>query len=104
MAALAEDALSALLDGDEELAAAVAVAETSIEFPFAVLLYPLEVQLGVRLDLNAVLIDIAEGEETGDLLRSLLGQDALARTTPEDFEALIAFMDETGLDLAQLGN
>ena len=103
-AGIAEDALSALLENDEDLADQIEIVETTTPFPFAILLYPLEVQLGVRLDLNDVLIAISENEETEELLRAILGQDSLARTTPDDFEDLLAFMNETGLDLAQLGN
>jgi ABC-type phosphate/phosphonate transport system substrate-binding protein len=103
-AGIAEDALSALLEDDEDLADQIEIVETTTPFPFAILLYPLEVQLGVRLDLNDVLIAISENEETEELLRAILGQDSLTRTTPDDFADLLAFMNETGLDLAQLGN
>ena len=77
---------------------------TTVPFPFAVLMYPLEIQLGVRIALNDALVEIANESATAETLKLLLGQDSLVRVGPDDFAELTAFMENTGLDFAQLGN
>lgn len=71
--------------------------------PFGVLLYPIEVQLGARLSLTDGLIALAEDEATAPLLQPFLGQAALERFEPGQFEAFDLFIAELGLDFAQLG-
>jgi ABC-type phosphate/phosphonate transport system substrate-binding protein len=79
------------------------IAET-LPLPYGILMYPLEVGLGVRLSLNEHLPALAEHPADGRALRLLLGQDALVPVLREDFTELDAFMAQTGLDFAKLGD
>ena len=80
------------------------IVEETVAFPYAVLMYPLEVQLGVRLSLNEHLIALAEDLDDGRTLRMLLGQATILPATQDDFAAVVAFMEATGYDLAVLGD
>lgn len=106
--------ISAVGDGDCDAAAVpasavddddpVTVIETTIAFPYAVLMIPAEVPLGKRLALVDALFDMAKNRADAVTMRLLLAQDALVPASAEDFTELEAYMDSTGLDFAQLGN
>jgi ABC-type phosphate/phosphonate transport system substrate-binding protein len=81
-----------------------AVVANSIDFPYPVLVMPLEVPLGTRLSLTKTLTDLAEDKDNARQLRALLGQETLRPVTAEDFKDLATFMQSTGLDFAQLGS
>lgn len=81
----------------------LSVAATTIEFPFGVFMYPLEVGLGVRLALNEHLALMAQDPTESRPLRLLLGQDAIFPVEEGDFAVLAAFMQVSGYDFAQLG-
>jgi ABC-type phosphate/phosphonate transport system substrate-binding protein len=92
------------LDDADDLADAIDVVETTVPFPHAVLMYPLEVPLGIRLTLTDALVAMAQDDDSADLMRTLLGQDALERVNADDFIELRNFMDSTGFNFAQLGS
>lgn len=91
------------LDDAADVRDAIDVVETTVPFPHAILMYPIEVPLGIRLTLTDALVAMAQDEDTADLLRTFLGQDALERANADDFIEFRNFMDRTGLDFAQLG-
>jgi ABC-type phosphate/phosphonate transport system substrate-binding protein len=98
---------SALADFADEIGSArdrINTISTSIPFPYAILMFPIEVPLGVRLTLTDTLIELAEDSTSAVKLRVLLGQSALIRAQPDDFGELVAFMQSTGLDFAQSGS
>ena len=104
-AGISEDAFTRYEDElTETVREGVRISVTSIPFPYDILMYPIEVQLGVRLSLNDALVEIAENAETSETMRSLLGQDELVSIEPGDLAALTEFMTSTGYDFAQMGN
>ncbi len=92
------DALSA----DQQQGVRVAAA-TDVDLPYGVLVVPLDVELGVRLALDATLQEMAADPNSAALLRPLLGQDALIAVEAGDFDALADFLQRTGLDFITLG-
>lgn len=88
---------------DEGLPEAVRVAQTSVNFPFEVLVYPSEFDSGTRQTINDALLAISNDPQTAPLLTPLLGQVTLLPTSSEDFAELDDFLASTGLDFAQLG-
>lgn len=101
-AGLTQDTLDALAPS---LARNMRVAATSEAVPYGVLMYPLEVQLGVRLTLNELLIGLAvQPDGAGQSLRWLLGQSALVPVDVDSLAAFDVFMQTTNLDFEQLGN
>jgi len=89
---------------NEELAQAVNIGEPTAPIPYAVMLYPIEVQLGARISLTEGLIDLADDEEFTELMRPFLGQDDIERFETSDFSDFNTYIDELGLDFSQLGN
>ncbi|MDX2076065.1 MAG: PT domain-containing protein [bacterium] len=89
----------ALLDNGAD----VTIVERTVAFPYGVLLYPLEVELGIQLRLNEILPPMALDPQAGRPLRLLLGQTALLPITADDLDDLNAFITATGYDLSQLG-
>lgn len=95
---LSDDQFDALAD-----ASGVDVVQRTIEFPYGVLLYPLEVELGIQLRLNEVLPQMAQDPEAGYALRLLIGQQGLLPITAQDLTELNQFISTAGYDLSQLG-
>jgi hypothetical protein len=81
----------------------VTIGQRSITFPYGVVMYPLEVELGIQLRLNEVLPQMAQDPIAGRPLRLLIGQDALLPIRNADLADLNRFIDTTGYDLSQLG-
>lgn len=77
--------------------------ETPI-FPFGILTYPLEVEIGVRLSLNANLMELASDQEDGWYLRLLLGNDSIRELDSAIYNRMQRFARDLGYDFAQLGN
>jgi ABC-type phosphate/phosphonate transport system substrate-binding protein len=75
------------------------VIATTPDFPYGVLMYPLNLTLGERMRLRDALLSI-----DADVLRPVLSQDDLTAVDDGDFEELTSFLADTGLDFAQLGN
>lgn len=98
MSGLPQDAYTALADDS------LVIVNESTVFPYSILMYPLEVGLGVRLSIVENLITIADDPEDSRPLRLLLGQNAILPALPDDFEGLNAYLAATGYDFAQLGN
>jgi len=82
----------------------ISIIETTIDFPYGIFMYPLEVELGVRLSLTKDMIEFADDLQVSRPLRLLLGQDAIVEVLPGDLDELDAFMIDTGFDFAQMGN
>ncbi|MFW5691616.1 MAG: PhnD/SsuA/transferrin family substrate-binding protein [Chloroflexota bacterium] len=99
-AGFSRDQLEAL--ADDPASEAVRVAYTTPGFPYGVMLYPLEVALGLRLNLNENLVALAGDPDAARPLRLLLGQSALEPASDEDFTELLEFIDAAGYDLARL--
>lgn len=81
--------------------AAISAVGTPVSVPYAILMAPIEVPLGVREALVSTLLRLAETDD--DALQTLLGHDGLARVSPDDLEAWDSFIARTDLDFAQLG-
>jgi len=106
--AVASDECAGAMLSDDQFDAlgsvnSVDVVQRTIEFPYGVLLYPLEVELGIQLRLNEVLPQMAQDPEAGYPLRLLIGQHGLLPIMPEDLTELNQFIGTTGYDLSQLG-
>ena len=84
--------------------AAVSIAEEIDMLPYGILLYPIELDLGIRLDLTNTLPSIAADPVNGRNLRLLLGQEALVSIESGDLDDLDEYLASTGLDFSQLGN
>jgi ABC-type phosphate/phosphonate transport system substrate-binding protein len=102
--AMSTDAYERLQAEAPELAESVLIADITPAFPYPVMLYPLEVELGVRLTLDDLLVQLADEDEAGATLGWLLGQDALLPADEADFTGLLNYLQAFGLDLARLGN
>lgn len=116
------DMLEAVADGDCDAAAVserqfenaerdigeaaenIEVLETSVDFPYDILMYPLELPLGQRLALDDALRNIASDSEMASLMKSLLGQDDVVVINQDDLEDFTDFMETTGFDFAQIGS
>lgn len=81
----------------------ITLGQRTITFPYGVVMYPLEVELGIQLRLNEVLPAMAFDPLDGRALRLLIGQDALLPVTDADITDLSRFIGTTGYDLSQLG-
>jgi hypothetical protein len=81
----------------------VTIAQTTPPFPYGVLFYPLEVELGVRLNLNESIPAYALNPTDGRYLRFLLGYDAIVPLDEDTITAMEDFLTETGYDFAELG-
>lgn len=94
---------NSIVDEDEPLSDDVSVAFGSPPIPFAVLMYPVEMQLGIRVSLTEGMQVLVENEEDNQILQAFLGQDNLRVYDTEDFEEYNAFLEEVGLDFTILG-
>ncbi len=92
------------LDDADDVRDEIDVVETTVPFPHAILMYPIEAPLGIRLTLTDALVAMAQADDSADLMRTFLGQDALERANADDFIEFRNFMDSTGLNFAQLGS
>jgi hypothetical protein len=88
---------------DSGLPEGVHLAQTTVNFPYSVLLYPPEFDSGTSQTVNDGLLAIAADPQTAPLLTPLLDQSALLPAAPEDFTELSDFLASTGLDFEQLG-
>ncbi len=82
---------------------AINVLASSTELPYAVLLIPEDVPLGVRLSLVDAFDSLTANPSTARALKDLIGQDALKRVTDDDFSDLRDFVSSAKVDLAKLG-
>ncbi|MFN8375836.1 MAG: PhnD/SsuA/transferrin family substrate-binding protein [Anaerolineae bacterium] len=80
------------------------VLETSVAFPYNILMIPLEVPLDIRLQLIAALETIADDTALAGSLRALIDQEALLPMESDTLDDFHTFIDSTGLDFAQLGS
>jgi ABC-type phosphate/phosphonate transport system substrate-binding protein len=104
-AGIPSDALDVYADAIGDISETVdTLTTTDIAFPFAVLMIPPDVQLGTRLTLNEVLVNLAENSTTAVKMRALLGQNAIIPISADDFTDLVDFVETTRLDFSQLGN
>lgn len=91
------------LDDADEARDEIDIVETTVAFPYGILMYPIEVPLGIRLTLTDALVTLAQDADHAETMQTLLGQDGLERVNSDDFIEFRNFMDSTGLDFAQLG-
>lgn len=91
------------LDDADDLRDEIDIVETTVAFPYAILMYPIDVPLGTRLTLTDALVSISQDPDDAEIMQTLLGQDALERVNADDFIEFRNFMNGTGLDFAQLG-
>lgn len=114
--ASAQAAVDAVLDGtcgaagfsQSERAGLMGVEDLVVAYetpplPFAVMAYPFEIELGVRLSLTENLIALAQDPIEGRWLALLLGQEVLVSVDAVDLAPLDAFFLATGYDFAELG-
>lgn len=83
------------------------VIETSVAFPYNIFMIPLEVPLGTRLQLLRAFENIAEDTSLVGSVRTLLGLDTRGELVPLETDTLDdfhEFIDNTGIDFAQLGS
>lgn len=80
----------------------LAVIETTLAFPYGILMMPVEIQLGVRLALADNLAALAQTEDSSRDLHLLLGQNAFLPVELGDFSDLEAFF--AGYDFVELGS
>lgn len=94
---------SAYLDLSSSVREDLEVVESTPPFPHGVLMYPVNLTLGERLRLTDGLLALAADRAGASVLRPLLDQDDLVPGDDDDFEDLARFLEQTGLDFAQLG-
>lgn len=87
---------------DADLVEDVRITSSSVAFPYPILVYPVDLDLGVRLTLDEVLVEL--GAETESALTWLLGHDGIVTFDAGHFTEFSAFMTSTGFDFAQLGD
>jgi len=85
-----------------ELVEELSVSSTRIAFPYPILVYPVELDLGVRLNLDEQIV--ALGSDESSPLRWLLGHDEIVAFEAERFIVFDAFIETIGFDFAELGN
>lgn len=98
-AGLSQSALNALGD-----IPGITVVASTVELPHAILVYPVEIGLGVRLKLADELPALAEDPLQNRPLRLLLGQEEIVAVEPGDLDFLDEFLATTGYDFTQLGD
>ncbi len=76
----------------------------SVNVVHAVLVYPQEVSLTTRANLNDALLAIAADETSAESLRMLIGQDNLRAAAATDFNAFDSLLGRANIDLEQLGS
>jgi hypothetical protein len=96
-AGISEDAYDALA-GEPD----VGIANTSVAFPYGVLLYPVDVAPAERQNFNENLPQLAQDADASRPLRLLLGQAAFVPAEPARLESINAFLEANNVDLAQL--
>jgi ABC-type phosphate/phosphonate transport system substrate-binding protein len=87
-------------DLDSEIQDELNVLDTSPPMPFGILTYPLTMPLGERIRLDDALLAV-DGDAA---LQPFLDQDGLRRVSESAFDDLSDFLDDSGLDFAQLGS
>ena len=92
-----------VLDEADDVRDQIDIVETTIAFPYPILMYPLEVPLGTRLALTDALVSMSQNSTNAERMRTFLGQDGLERVNADDFIEFRNFMDSTGLNFAHLG-
>jgi ABC-type phosphate/phosphonate transport system substrate-binding protein len=89
-------------DADSATRAKLDTVTESVPIPYGVMVYPPNTPLGLRLALDDGFVSVADGSAARPL-KDLLGQDALVRVEAGDFDDLIVFISQSGLDFSQLG-
>jgi acyl carrier protein len=88
---------------DSALLADLRIASTSPPLPLKVMMYPIEVELGVRLTISELFINLGADAELSRTLYWLIGQDSIVEVTEEELAYVQAFEDFVRVDLDQLG-
>ncbi len=95
---------SAYNDLPQSLSDELTVLDTSIEFPYAIFMYPVNMPLGERLKIDDGLLAADTDSDGRTAMQPFLDQDGLRRVDAETFDDLTGFLDDSGLDFAQLGS
>jgi ABC-type phosphate/phosphonate transport system substrate-binding protein len=103
-AGIPADAMEQFADELQAIQTKVSILETSVDFPYSILMLPTEIPLGTQTALQTALLKLAKDRTIGPKLRLLLGQDALVEVETDSFSALTEFAATTGLDFTQLGH
>lgn len=93
-----------IVGDDEAFSEQISVAFNTPPIPYAVLMYPVEIQLGIRVALNEGLQELVDDESANELFKPFLGQDTLLLVDRDDFAEYEAFLETVGLDFSILGN
>ncbi len=94
---------TAVDEADSDTRDALDVLASSAELPYAVMLVPEDVPLGVRVSLVDAFDSLTSNTTSARALKDLTGQDALKRVTDDDFSDLRDFVSSARVDLAKLG-
>jgi ABC-type phosphate/phosphonate transport system substrate-binding protein len=95
---------AAVDDADADTRDAVNVVASSAELPYAVMLMPDDLALGVRDSLLDAFDSVTSDTTTARALKDLIGQDALKRVTDDDFSDVRDFVASAKVDLTKLGS
>jgi ABC-type phosphate/phosphonate transport system substrate-binding protein len=87
-------------DLDTEISDELNVLGNSPLMPYGILMYPLTMPLGERIRLDDALLAVDDAAA----LQPFLDQDGLRRVSVTAFGDLNDFLEDTGLDFAQLGS
>ncbi len=88
---------------DQADRSATTILATSIDIPFSILIYPLEIPLGQRAALTDAFITIGNGSRGDALLSPLLLHDQIIVAEDTEFARLRSFINQAGLNLTNLG-
>ncbi len=78
--------------------------ETSVSFPYGILMYPTSLTLGERIRLQEALVSMTEDSAQSALMEPLFGDGQLEAVDRDALDEFRGFLTSTGLNFAQLGN
>ena len=94
---------AAFSDADTDTRDAVNVLASSPRLPYAVLVIPDDVPLGVRISLIDAFDGLTSDTTSARALKDLIGQDALKRASDDDLSDVREFVERANMDLSKLG-
>ena len=103
-AAIPDASAKELVTDDKAVSAKVTIIETSVEFPYAVLMASSDIPLSMISALNDELVSLSKDTKLKTNLSKLLDQSTLVPVKPEDLQPLLDFAATTRQNFAQLGN
>jgi ABC-type phosphate/phosphonate transport system substrate-binding protein len=103
-AAIPDASVKELVTDDKTVSAKVTIIETSLEFPYSVLMASSDIPLSAITALNDELISLSKDSKLKTGLSQLLDQSTLVPVKSEDLQPLLDFATSTGQNFTQLGN